>query len=94
MEFWCRLKHGDPVWPVHGCDECRVAEARVLGQRAGVPSDCAWVQKARARRLSRAHHDEPGVVIFASSRSVAIRFCNVRRLIPNIPAASLRLPRM
>jgi hypothetical protein len=25
---------------------------------------------------------------------VAIRFCNVRRLIPNIPAASLRLPRM
>ena len=59
-----------------------------------VPSDCAWMQKARARRLSRAHHDEPGVVIFASSRSVAIRFCNVRRLIPNIPAASLRLPRM
>jgi hypothetical protein len=25
---------------------------------------------------------------------VAIRFCNLRRLIPNIPAASLRLPRM
>ena len=29
----------------------------------------------------------------ASSRSVVIRFCSVRRLIPNISAASLRLPR-
>ena len=27
-----------------------------------------------------------------STRSAAIRFCSVRRLIPNIPAASLRLP--
>ena len=36
---------------------------------------------------------EPGAVAFASSRSAAIRFCSVRRLIPNISAASLRLPR-
>ena len=35
---------------------------------------------------------EPGVVAFASSRSAAMRFCNVRRLISNISAARLRLP--
>src|ERR1035438_688133 len=34
----------------------------------------------------------PGVVAFASWRNAAIRFCSVRRLIPNISAARLRLP--
>jgi len=35
---------------------------------------------------------EPAVVAFASWRSDAMRFCSVRRLIPSISAASLRLP--
>ena len=38
------------------------------------------------------YHYAPGVAALASSRSSAIRFCSVRRLIPNISAASLRLP--
>jgi hypothetical protein len=32
------------------------------------------------------------VATFSSSRSVAIRFCSVRRLIPSISAARLRFP--
>src|ERR1017187_4866276 len=34
----------------------------------------------------------PWVAAFASSRCALIRFCSVRRLIPNISAARLRLP--
>ena len=41
--------------------------------------------------MAPAVHDS-GIAVFASSRSAAIRFCSVRRLIPNISAARLRLP--
>jgi len=53
----------------------------------------ALIRSRRAARCGMTHYHEPGVGAFASSRSAAIRFCSVRRLIPNISAASFRFPR-
>jgi hypothetical protein len=47
----------------------------------------------RARSATQRTVYEPEAADFASSRSAAIRFCSVRKLIPSISAASLRLPR-
>ena len=54
-------------------------------------------ENAGTRRLRSCEHCElavyePSVAVLASSRSVAMRFCSVRRLIPNISAVRLRLP--
>ena len=26
--FWCRLMHGEPMWPMHGRYECRICGRR------------------------------------------------------------------
>jgi hypothetical protein len=64
------------------------------------PSQCGFhlTQQAggispNAKPLVRWAVYAPEAAALASSRSAAIRFCKVRRLIPNISAASLRLPR-
>ena len=79
--------------------------AEVYGMKTGEaavwPGHINWSRdlKQDAQRGSLAHFQddkivqEPGVGVFASSRNAAIRFCRVRRLISNISAARLRLPR-
>jgi len=52
-----------------------------------------WRRASPIAALSGTGSLYPRLAAFASSRSAAIRFCSVRRLIPNISAASLRLPR-
>jgi hypothetical protein len=64
---------------------CRVGSALQAARFVGIRTKCAM-----QCRMTCDH--EPAVADLASSRSTLSRFCKVRKLIPNISAASLRLP--
>jgi len=73
----------------------RSEEARVFRQttaahrKARFPS---FVRRSVDTPKSDSGGHEPGAAVFASSRDAAIRFWRVRKLMPNISAASCRLP--
>ena len=55
------------------------------------PASCKWARSGLESRIDSAVH-APGAVASVACRIAEIRFCSVRRLIPKIWAASLRLP--